>query len=117
MTRTASLPRCRSASRRPRCSPARIGAVTLSDEAKHALQHHGWSEGLAGATGIIGVTLIISFVTLVLGELAPKRLALQRNEAAAVAFAPSLNRLAIVFRPVIWLLSACTNVVVTAARR
>ena len=62
-----------------------FGAVTLSDEAKHALQNHGWSEGLAGATGIIGVTLIISFVTLVLGELAPKRLALQRNEAAAVA--------------------------------
>jgi putative hemolysin len=88
------------------------GAVTLSDEAKHALQDRGWSEGLAGATGIIGVTLIISFVTLVLGELAPKRLALQRNEAAAVAFAPSLNRLAIAFRPVIWLLSACTNVVV-----
>jgi putative hemolysin len=88
------------------------GAVTLSDEAKHALQDHGWSEGLAGATGIIGVTLIISFVTLVLGELAPKRLALQRNESAAVAFAPSLNRLAIVFRPVIWLLSVCTNLVV-----
>lgn len=46
------------------------GAVTLSDEAKKSLEHHfGWSSGLAGAVGIIGVTLAISFVTLVLGEL------------------------------------------------
>ena len=64
------------------------GAVTLSDEAKSALEHHGLSSGLASVMGIIGVTLIISFVTLVLGELAPKRLALQRTEATALLFAP-----------------------------
>jgi putative hemolysin len=88
------------------------GAVTLSDEAKTALEHQGMSSGLAGAIGIIGVTLIISFVTLVLGELAPKRLALQRTEAAATLFAPPLNRIASFFRPFIWLLSKATNVVV-----
>ncbi len=89
------------------------GAVTLSDEAKKALeQHFGWSSGLAGAVGIIGVTLAISFVTLVLGELAPKRLALQRTEATALLFAPPLNRIASFFRPVIWLLSKSTNGVV-----
>jgi putative hemolysin len=89
------------------------GAVTLSDDAKNALiDHLGWSSGLAGAAGIIGVTLIISFVTLVLGELAPKRLGLQRSEGAALLFAPSLNRLASGFRPVIWLLSKSTNVMV-----
>ncbi len=86
-----------------------FGAVTLSDEAKTALVNHGWGEGLANATGIVGVTLIISFVTLVVGELAPKRLGLQRAEAAASFFAPPLNRLASVFRPVIWLLSKSTN--------
>ena len=88
------------------------GAVTLSDEAKRFLVGHGWSDGLAGATGVVGVTLIISFVTLVLGELAPKRLALQRAEGAALVFAPPLNRLARFFRPVIWLLSRSTDVVV-----
>jgi putative hemolysin len=86
-----------------------FGAVTLSSEAKHSLEHHGWSDGLAGATGIVGVTLIISFVTLVVGELAPKRLGLQRSEATARLFAPSLNRIASVFRPVIWLLSISTD--------
>jgi putative hemolysin len=88
------------------------GAVTLSDEAKKSLVEHGMSEGLAGAVGIVGVTLVISFVTLVIGELAPKRLALQRTEATARLFSPSLNRIASVFRPVIWLLSRSTDIVV-----
>jgi putative hemolysin len=86
--------------------------VTLSGEAKDWLIDHGWTHGLASATGIIGVTLIISFFTLVLGELAPKRLSLQRAEAAAGFFAPPLNRVAGFFRPVIWLLSLSTNLVV-----
>jgi putative hemolysin len=89
-----------------------FGAITLSDEAKKYLIRHGWGHGLAAATGVIGVTLIISFVTLVLGELAPKRLGLQRAEQAATFFAPPLSRLATFFRPVIWLLSKSTDVVV-----
>jgi putative hemolysin len=89
-----------------------FGAVTLSEEAKHFLVGHGWSSGLAGATGIIGVTLVISFVTLVLGELAPKRLALQRTEGAALFFGPPLGGIARFFRPVIWLLSKATDGVV-----
>ena len=86
-----------------------FGAVTLSEEAKDSLIDHGMSQGLAGVIGIVGVTLLISFVTLVIGELVPKRLALQRPEGAALVFGPTLDRLATVARPVIWLLSACTN--------
>ena len=89
-----------------------FGAVTLSEDAKKYLVRHGWSDGLAGATGIVGVTLIISFVTLVLGELAPKRLALQRAEQAAKVFAPPLSNIATFFRPAIWLLSKCTDGIV-----
>lgn len=89
------------------------GAVTLSDTAKKALVRHvGMSEGLAGVLGVVGVTLIISYVTLVIGELAPKRLALQRAEGAALLVGPFLDRMASISRPVIWLLSRSTNVVV-----
>jgi len=88
------------------------GAVTLSEEAKRALVQRGVGDGLAGVIGIVGVTLVISFVTLVLGELAPKRIALSRTEGAAQFFAPPLNRIAGLFRPVIWLLSKATNGVV-----
>ena len=86
-----------------------FGAVTLSETAKDTLIRHGMGRTLAGVIGIVGVTLVISFVTLVIGELVPKRLALQRSERAALAFGPTLDRLAKVARPVIWLLSACTN--------
>ena len=88
------------------------GAVTLSEDAKNALVRHGRSDGWAGFVGIVGVTLIISFVTLVLGELAPKRLALQRAEGTARLSAPVLDRLATIVRPVIWLLSRTTDLVV-----
>lgn len=89
-----------------------FGAVTLSDEVTNWLTDSGWSHGLAHTVGLVGVTLLISFVTLVLGELAPKRLALQRTESAALFFAGPLNRIAGIFRPVIWLLSLSTNGVV-----
>jgi putative hemolysin len=89
-----------------------FGAVTLSDSAKDALIRHGTGKNLAAVIGIVGVTLAIAFVTLVLGELVPKRLALQRTEAAAQLFAPPLSRVAAFFRPVIWLLSKSTNGVV-----
>ncbi|MGI8762195.1 MAG: hemolysin family protein [Jatrophihabitantaceae bacterium] len=89
-----------------------FGAVTLSEQAKKALVARGVDTSLSSVIGIVGVTLLISFVTLVLGELAPKRLALQRAESAAVLFASPLNRIARGFRPVIWLLSRSTNGVV-----
>jgi putative hemolysin len=89
------------------------GAVTLSDTAKKALiEHLGLPAGAAGILGVVGVTLIISYVTLVIGELAPKRLALQRAEGAALLVGPFLDRMAIISRPVIWLLSKSTNVLV-----
>jgi putative hemolysin len=89
-----------------------FGAVTLSEAAKRALVDHGVGSTLAGVIGIVGVTLLISFVTLILGELVPKRLALQRPEAASLLFGPTLDRMALVLRPVIWLLSRCTDGVV-----
>ena len=88
------------------------GAITLSESAKRGLIGAGLGKGLAGFIGVVGVTLVITFVTLVIGELAPKRLALQRAEPTALAVAPFLNRVAAVMRPFIFLLSMCTNGVV-----
>ncbi len=88
------------------------GAITLSESAKRGLISAGLGQGLAGFVGVVGVTLAITFVTLVIGELAPKRLALQRPEPTARAVAPFLNRMAAVVRPFIFLLSVCTNGVV-----
>jgi putative hemolysin len=64
---------------------------------------------------LVLVTIAISILSLVLGELAPKRLALQRAEGFALALGPSVDRIAKVTRPVIWLLSVLTDIVVRLA--
>ena len=89
-----------------------FGALTLSSKARVALVHAGLRGKPATFIGFVGVTLVITLVTLVIGELAPKRLALQRAEGAAQLFAPVLDVIARISRPVIWLLSAATNATV-----
>src|SRR5690606_17762962 len=72
----------------------------------------GLPDGVVGPLALVLVTIAISYLSLVLGELAPKRLALQRAEAFAMALGPVVNRISIWSRPIIWLLSLSTNVVV-----
>ena len=60
------------------------------------------------------VTLIISFFSLVLGELVPKRIAMQRSEAVSLKVAGVLLFINRLMRPVVWLLSGTTNLVVRA---
>ncbi|MGN6090157.1 MAG: hemolysin family protein [Actinomycetes bacterium] len=91
---------------------AAFGAATLADKLSPVLERWGVGEGLAGTLSLILVTLVISYVSLVLGELAPKRLALQRAEPIALAVAPGVDRIATLARPAIWLLSKSTDLVV-----
>ena len=86
-----------------------FGAVTLSHEAGDALHRAGLGKTLSDVLGFLGVTLVITFTTLVVGELVPKRLALQRTERISLLFGPALDIIARASRPVIWLLSVCTN--------
>jgi putative hemolysin len=88
-----------------------LGEATLAAKLEAELKH-SFSPGVASALAIAIVTLTISFFTLVLGELAPKRLALQRTMTFAMAAAPFLDRLATLARPLVWLLSKSTNLVV-----
>ena len=76
------------------------------------LERWGLSHGLSTAISVVFVTIMIAYVSLVIGELVPKRLALYRTEQIALAAAPSIDRIANVFRPVIWILSKSTDVIV-----
>ena len=89
-----------------------FGAATVSERVSAWLVEQGLSEGAATPVGLIGVTLIISFFSLVLGELTPKRLALQRREAIALFASGPLSLLARLFRPAVWLLGRSTDVMV-----
>ncbi|MFG1941849.1 hemolysin family protein [Nonomuraea sp. NPDC048826] len=89
---------------------AAFGADRLSGQLAPVLE--GWGVPGASVLALVLVTLAISYVSLVLGELAPKRLALQRAEGLSLIVAPFLDRLAALSRPVIWALSKSTDGVV-----
>src|SRR6476620_6086988 len=88
------------------------GAETLAGFLKAWLIRQHLSPGWAGTVAFIVVTICITFFSLVLGELAPKRIALQRSTALALLAAPLLDRISVLARPVVWLLTKCTNLIV-----
>jgi putative hemolysin len=91
---------------------AAFGGATLAAELSPVLVALGLAKGAADAVALVFITALISYVSIVLGELAAKRLALQRAEAVALALAPLVDFIAKLARPVIWLLGVSTNVVV-----
>jgi len=66
---------------------------------------------LAPGLSVLTVTLMISYATLVFGELVPKRLGLQRAESVAVAVSGPVTWLERAFAPLVWLLTASTTAV------
>ncbi len=70
------------------------------------------SAAWAGPVSFVVVTICITFFSLILGELAPKRIGLQRAPRLALLAAPLLDRIATLARPVVWLLTVTTNLVV-----
>lgn len=84
-------------------------AVTLAEPLVARLSFLG---DAAEAVGITVVTLLVAILTLVVGELAPKRLAMQHARRWAVVVAMPLEVLAAAARPVVWFLGKATDVVV-----
>lgn len=91
---------------------AAFGAASIAPSLVPAFIAMGLDTAAASTVATIVLTLIIAYLSLVLGELVPKRLAIQRNAQFSYAVAPVLNGFAIVMRPVIWLLSVSTNALV-----
>jgi putative hemolysin len=91
---------------------AAFGGATLSGDLEPVLAGWGVPKGLAGPLALILVTIAISYLSLVFGELAPKRLALQRAEGIALALGPMIDKVSKISRPIIWLLSVSTDAVV-----
>lgn len=91
---------------------AAYGASTLAPTLVPLLEGIGVPTEAASVLALIGMTLMIAYLSLVLGELVPKRLALQRSAGVSLALAPPLLVFSAVMRPVIWLLSVSTNAVV-----
>jgi putative hemolysin len=91
---------------------AAYGATSIAPSVAPLFVSFGFAEPLALTLASVLLTLVIAYLSLVLGELVPKRLAIQRNAAFSYAVAPVLDGFATLVRPVIWLLSVSTNALV-----
>lgn len=84
-------------------------AVSLAEPLQGSLAFLG---GAARPVAIVVVTLVLTYVTLVIGELAPKRVAMQRAEGWGLVAARPLAFLSAITRPAVWALSHSTDLVV-----
>ena len=91
---------------------AALGAEKLGQYLIPWLEDRGLESSTANTTSLVALTLVIAYISLVLGELAPKKLALFRSEPIAIWSAPFIDFIANLFRPIIWLLSKSTDIVV-----
>nr|NLD39667.1 HlyC/CorC family transporter [Actinomycetales bacterium] len=88
------------------------GASQIAPTFEPWLVSLGLSAGAANTIALVGMTLVIAYLSLVFGELVPKRLAMQNAVRITKVAAPPLSTFASLMRPVIWLLSVSTNLVV-----
>ena len=91
---------------------AGFGASQVAPSISPWLVDLGMSQAVADAVAFIVVTVVIAFFSLVLGELVPKRVALQRVESVALFAATPIDIIATIFKPFIVALSWTTNLIV-----
>lgn len=91
---------------------AGFGASRIAPEVAKPLVALGLAEGAAGLISFVVITVFIAYLSLVLGELVPKRVALQRVEMVALFVAIPIDFIAKLFRPFIVALSFSTNAIV-----
>lgn len=63
------------------------------------------------AVAVVLITLILSYFTLVFGELVPKRVAMKRSEQLALGISGLVSGISTVFKPIVWFLTVSTNAV------
>ena len=101
-------------------------AITLSGFLGSAFAADGFSEPLVDwivslgvaipretldAVAVVLITLILSYFTLVFGELVPKRVAMKRSEQLALGISGLVSGISTVFKPIVWFLTVSTNAV------
>jgi putative hemolysin len=87
-----------------------LGGATFSEEFAGYLAPLGLGTK-AGPISFAIVVAIISYLTLILGELVPKRVALSRPEAIGRSLAPMLALMTRLAAPLVWFLAASSNIV------
>lgn len=92
---------------------AASAAESFSDVIVEAVMKTGIStpENLLNSVVVFLITLIISFLNIVFGELVPKRIAMRNPESFALGISGLIFAISKIFKPIVWLLTASTNLV------
>lgn len=91
---------------------ASFGESSISPYIVPIVESWGVPTSVAAPLITIVLTLIISYCSIVISELVPKRIAMQRNEQIARAVVPAIHVFAKVCKPIIWLIGKNTNIIV-----
>ena len=81
-----------------------FSGATLGTRLAEALPHWGVPVSVAQPLGMGGVVVVITYLSLIVGELVPKQLALRAPEAVAARVAPLMQAISRVAAPLVWLL-------------
>jgi putative hemolysin len=90
---------------------AAFGGASLAEELEASLSTVPAIAPYAGPISLVAVVALVSYLSLILGELVPKRIALQNAEGIASALAPLMRFVARVARPVVSFLTFSTEIV------
>jgi len=93
-----------------------FGGATLGVRLGEFLNAHGWLGAYAEEVAFGAVVVGITYVSIVLGELVPKRIALSTPETIASVLAGPLQSIVLVARPMVWLLENTTAAVLALLR-
>ncbi len=86
-----------------------IGGAMLSDPLAVVLKKVSFLEPFADTIALVIVVVAITYFSIVLGELIPKRVAVSKPEDVVTSMSPLINTMTRILRPLIKLLSASTN--------
>ncbi len=101
-------------------------AITLSGFLGSAFAAENFSDGLVDlmlglglpipratldTIAVVVITILLSYVTLIFGELVPKRVAMRKTEPIALGMAGPMSAIAKLFAPIVWLLTISTNAI------
>jgi len=88
-----------------------LGGATLSAPLAELFRHWRLSAAYADTLAFVIIVVLITALTLLLGELVPKRVALNNPEPIAAAISGPMTLLSQVFRPLVWLLGKSTDAI------
>jgi len=80
------------------------------------LETFGIEKDTAEFISVTGIVIVVTYITLIIGELVPKELALRNPEGLALFISPIIYWLSRLTSPIVWLLGISTTAILRAIR-